>query len=149
LRSRVRLWGIAFITALLISAVTPFGSGVSRGAQSSVPALRSRRALSLAEGTSLVILSPPRGLGLPAGQHAGVRYRFSGETPAILELAADGVTLVADQVQPGQEVMHAWTPARSGPHQLRVRALAPDGTLLDSVCVVVLGLPAGSSVQVP
>jgi len=83
------------------------------------------------------------------GQHVGVRYRFSGETPAILELAADGIVLVTDRAQPGEEVTRAWTPAKPGAHQLRVRALAPDGTVLGSATLAVIGLPAGFRVQVP
>ncbi|MFQ5858406.1 MAG: hypothetical protein ACE5LU_22625 [Anaerolineae bacterium] len=131
--SRLRVWIVAIATAVLITALAPFAFGVSRGAQPSV----------------LVVISPPSGLGLPVGQHVGVRYRFTGETPAILELAADGVTLVADGVQPGQQVTHAWTPAKPGPHQVLVRALGLDGTVLDSAGLVVIGLPVGSRVQVP
>lgn len=139
--SRIRLWGVALIIALLISALTPFAAGVSRGAQPPISSLHSR--------TSLVVISPPPGLGLPAGQHVGVGYRFTGEAPAILALSADGITLARDWAQPGQAVIRAWTPTTLGLHQLRVRALASDGTVLDGAGLTVVGLPAGSRVRVP
>lgn len=123
---------IAFATTLLLSALAPFGSGLGRAAP---PPL-------------LVIVSPPAGLGLPVGQHVGVRYRFTGETLAILELAVDGVVLNSDRAQLGQEVTQAWTPATPGPHQLRVRALAPNGAVVGSASLKVIGLPSGSRVRV-
>lgn len=144
MRSRVRLWGTASAIALLITALTPVGFGVSQGAQ---PATLSPG--STGSTTGPVIVSPPAGLGLPVGQYVGVRYQLAGGRPAILELRADGIVLISQQVQPGQHVTHAWTPTRPGPHQLRVRALAPDGTLLDSAGLVVIGLLVGSRVQVP
>lgn len=131
--SRVRPWIVALAIAVLISALAPFGSGISQGAEPPV----------------LVVISPPPALRLPVGQHAGVHYRFTGETPAIVELTADGIPLFTDWVGPGQAVTHAWTPATPGLHQLRVRALAPDGTVLSSTSVRVFGLPAGSPVQIP
>lgn len=130
--SRVRLWIIAFATALLLSALAPFGPGVGRGAQQPL----------------LIVISPPAGLGLPVGQHVGVRYQFTGGTSAILELAVDGVVLNSDRAQPGQEATQAWTPAKPGAHQLRLRALAPDGTVVESASLTVIGLPSGSRVRV-
>jgi len=127
-------WIVAITAALLINALAPFfDSAASRGAQP----------------LALIIIAPPSELGLPVGQHVGVRCRFLGETPAILELAADGIVLDTDRVQPGQEVTHAWAPANPGSHRLRVRALATDGTVLDSASLMVIGLPAGSPVRVP
>lgn len=124
---------VAAAAALLISVLTPFAPGVSQGAEPPV----------------LFVISPPSGLSLPVGQHIGVRYRFTGKTAATLELAADGVALRSDRVQPGQEVIYAWAPARPGLYRFRVRALAPDGTVLGSASLEVAGLPTGSRVRVP
>lgn len=119
--------------AVLISILVPLGSSVSRGAPPTI----------------LVFISPPPGLGLPVGQHVEVRYRFAGRTPAMLDLATDSVALATDWVEPGQEVAHAWTPDSLGLHQLCVRALGPDESILGNACLAVNGLSAGSPVRVP
>lgn len=131
--SRVRLWGLGFVIALLITVLVPFAPQVSRGAQSSF----------------LIITSPPPGLGLPVGQHVGVRYRFMGDTRIVLRLEVDGVVVCSDDVEPGQEVTHAWAPAEPRSYQVRVYAVSPAGSVLASASLAVFGLPVGSRARIP
>jgi len=98
---------------------------------------------------NLVVVSPPPGLGVPVGQYIGVCYYFEGESPAVLEFVPEGGEPVREWVRPGQAVTHAWMPAEPGPHELRVRVLAPDGSVQASSSLAVTGLPASSRVHVP
>jgi len=98
---------------------------------------------------SLVIVSPPPGIGIPVGQYIGVRYYLEGQLPAMLEFVPEGDEPVREWLRPGQAVTHAWAPAEPGPHELRVRVLAPDGTVQESSSLTVIGLPAGNRVHVP
>jgi hypothetical protein len=74
-----------------------------------------------------------------------VRYRVTGAA-TVLELWGDETLLAADEVQPGQEISHAWSPATPGPHCLTVRAIGEENTLLAMAERCVAGLPRGSPV---
>jgi len=101
-----------------------------------------------APSPNLVVVSPPPEIGVPVGQYIGVCYYFEGESPAVVVSLVDSEEIARELLQPGQKVTHAWTPAEPGAHELRVRVLAPDGTVQASSSLAVTGLPAGDRVHV-
>jgi len=125
----LRTFGIITV-ALFLAALMPTSWGLSREEPLA----------------TVVLISPPAGLGLPVGQAVEVRYRVV-EAATALELWADDTLVAVDRVQSGQEVAHAWAPAAPGPHCLTVRALDEGGTLLATAERCVAGLPRGSPVR--
>ena len=115
------------VVALLLAVVMPASSGIGRGESSA----------------DVIIISPPPRLGLPVGQAVEVRYRVTGAA-TVLELWGDATLLAADEVQPGQEISHAWAPATPGPHCLTVRAIGEENNRLAMAGRCVAGLPCGS-----
>ena len=124
----LRALGI-IVVALFLAVVMPASSGIGGGESSA----------------DVIIISPPPRLGLPVGQAVEIRYRVTGAA-IVLELWSDETLLAADEVQPGQEVNHAWAPATPGPHCLTVRALGEEDALLATAKRCVAGLPRGSPV---
>jgi hypothetical protein len=97
---------------------------------------------------SLICLSPPDRLELPAGQGVEVLCTLQGTSRAAsVALRVDGQLLAVEDGPAAGAVAFAWVPAQVGPHTLMIAAEVPGHGVVTAAWQVTV-MPAGSPVRI-